>query len=110
MAPPRSSRITSIHEEPWWRSTRPGELAGERIIRFEFPERAGALATFLERLEPKWYLTMLHYRNHGGQVGKVLAGVQLPPEEVGRFNETIAGLGYTYYDESDNPLFTDYMR
>ena len=51
---------------------RPGELPGERIIRFEFPERPGALAAFLENLEPKWYLTMLHYRNHGGQVGDAL--------------------------------------
>ena len=89
---------------------RPGELPGERIIRFEFPERPGALANFLERLEPGWYLTMLHYRNHGGQVGKVLAGVQMPEAELDRFNEVIEGLGYTFFDETSNPVFTDFMR
>ncbi|KAL1504676.1 hypothetical protein AB1Y20_008456 [Prymnesium parvum] len=89
---------------------RPGELPGERIIRFEFPEQAGALMTFLERLEPNWYLTMLHYRNHGGQVGKVLAGVQMPESEVDRFNNVVEGLGYTFVDETANPIFTDFMR
>lgn len=55
---------------------------GERVIRFEFPETGpGALANFLGSLEANWFLTLLHYRNHGGQVGKVLAGVQVqsPP-------------------------------
>lgn len=89
---------------------RPGELAGERIIRFEFPERAGALLNFLERLEPSWYLTMLHYRNHGGQVGKVLAGVQVPEGEVERFNAVVTGTGYKFVDETNNSVFTDFMR
>ena len=59
------------------------------MIRFEIPETRGALANFLNSLEPNWNLTLLHYRNHGGQVGKVLAGVQarqrqliaLPPSQ-----------------------------
>jgi len=89
---------------------RPGDLPGERIIRFEFPERPGALADFLERLDVGWYLTMLHYRNHGGQVGKVLAGVQMPEAEFGKFDAVIKGLGYTYYDETANPIFTQFMR
>ena len=53
---------------------------------------------------------MLHYRNHGGQVGKVLAGVQIPKSEYSRFDDVIEGLGYTYYDESENPVFTEFMR
>lgn len=89
---------------------RPGELPGERIIRFEFPERAGALMNFLEHLEPGWYLTMLHYRNHGGQVGKVLAGVQVPEHQHSRFDEVVRGLGYTFVDETQNPVFTGFMR
>ena len=56
---------------------RPGAIPGERIIRFEFPETPGALASFLNQLRSDWYITLLHYRNHGGQVGKVLAGVKM---------------------------------
>ena len=47
---------------------RPGPIPGERIIRFEFPETPGALASFLQQLRSDWYITLLHYRNHGGQV------------------------------------------
>ena len=74
---------------------RPGELAGERILRFEFPENAGALHLFLGSLRKDWFLTMLHYRNHGGQVGKVLAGVRVPLGEEAAFSEMLDGLGYT---------------
>jgi len=89
---------------------RPGELPGERLIRFEFPETPGALAKFLNSLEPKWYLTLLHYRNHGGQVGKVLAGVQVPEDQQEKFLSVVEGLEYTFFDETDNPVFTDFMR
>ena len=57
---------------------RPGELKGERTIRFEFPENAGALHEFLASLQSDWYLTMLHYRNHGGQVGQKQARSHAP--------------------------------
>ena len=70
---------------------RPGILPGERIIRFEFPENAGALHMFLSSLQDDWFITMLHYRNHGGQVGKVLAGIRVPEGE----NEVRASLNAT---------------
>jgi threonine dehydratase len=89
---------------------RPGELAGERILRFEFPENAGALHLFLGSLRKDWFLTMLHYRNHGGQVGKVLAGVRVPLGEEGAFSEMLDGLGYTFFDETDNKIYLDFMR
>ena len=90
---------------------RAGELEfPERIIRFEFPENAGALSKFLEGLRKDWFLTMLHYRNHGGQVGKVLAGVRVPLGEEQAFSEMCEGLGYTYTDESENKIYTDFMR
>jgi threonine dehydratase len=90
---------------------RAGELEfPERIIRFEFPENAGALMRFLEGLRKDWFLTMLHYRNHGGQVGKVLAGVRVPKGEEGSFTQMCEGLGYKYTDESENLIYTDFMR
>jgi len=89
---------------------RPGELVGERILRFEFPENAGALHLFLGSLRKDWFLTMLHYRNHGGQVGKVLAGVRVPLGEEAAFSEMLDGLGYTFFDETDNKIYLDFMR
>jgi len=89
---------------------RPGEMPGERIIRFEFPENAGALHQFLSQLRDDWFVTMLHYRNHGGQVGKVLAGIRVPEGDDAAFTEMLEGLGYIFYDESQNIIYRDFMR
>mmetsp|Transcript_46737 Transcript_46737/g.150632 ORF Transcript_46737/g.150632 Transcript_46737/m.150632 type:complete len:618 (-) Transcript_46737:60-1913(-) len=88
---------------------RPGEMAGERLIRFEFPEHSGSLAAFLSALTPDMFLTLLHYRNHGGQVGKVLAGVKMPANKHGDFDAMLDGLGVTYFDETENEVFKEYM-
>ena len=48
-------------------------LPHERILRFQFPERPGAFLRFLNSLQPAWALTLFHYRNHGDDVGRVLA-------------------------------------
>jgi len=89
---------------------RPGILQGERIIRFEFPENAGALGQFLESLHDSGgYLTMLHYRNHGGQVGKVLAGFSVP-EGDDKVSGILDGLGYKFTDETHNQIYLDFMR
>merc|ERR1719506_2157189 len=91
------------------RSSAPVE--GERIIRFEFPEHSGALRSFLSNLKEDGVgLTMLHYRSHGGQVGKVLAGVSVPLGQEARFTAMLEGLGYTFYDETANPVYTEYMK
>lgn len=89
---------------------RPGAIPGEKLIRFEFPETPGALAAWLVNLRPSWFLTLLHYRNHGGQVGKVLAGVRVPEGDEADFEKVLADTGYTFFDETDNPVFTKFMR
>jgi len=89
---------------------RPGVLKGERTIRFEFPESAGALHEFLSSLRNDWGLTMLHYRNHGGQVGKVLAGVRVPEGAEADFDAVLEKLGHTFYDETANEIYLDFMR
>lgn len=89
---------------------RPGNLAGERLIRFEFPEHSGSLAAFLGSLTPEMFLTLLHYRNHGGQVGKVLAGITLPAEKQAEFYGLLDNLGFTYFDETENPIYQEFMR
>jgi threonine dehydratase len=82
----------------------------ERLIRFEFPERPGAFLRFLNSLKPAWALTLFHYRNHGDDVGRVLAGISVPPAEREALSAALAELGYPYVDETDNPasrLFLD---
>lgn len=54
----------------------------ERVFTFEFPERSGALHKFLTTLQPGFNISLFHYRNYGGDIGKVLAGIQCPPGEV----------------------------
>ena len=88
---------------------RPGAIPGERIIRFEFPETPGALAAWLVNLRPSWFLTLLHYRNRGGQVGKVLAGIRVPESDRDAYQQMLDGLGYKFFDETDNVLYKDFM-
>src|SRR5690606_40906635 len=56
------------------------EAVDERLYRFEFPERPGALLQFLESLDESWNISLFHYRNHGSAHGRVLAGIQVPSE------------------------------
>ena len=56
-------------------------IANELLYRFEFPERPGALLKFLRAIGTKWNISLFHYRNHGSDYGRVLAGIQVPPAE-----------------------------
>jgi threonine dehydratase len=80
-------------------------LEDERIYRFEFPENPGALHAFLSAIGDNWNISLFHYRNHGSDYGRVLAGVQVPQTDRGRFAEHLETLGYDYYDETDNPAY-----
>src|SRR5690606_33223338 len=80
-------------------------LEHERVYRFEFPERPGALLEFLRAIGQRWNISLFHYRNHGSDYGRVLAGVQVPPADRELFAEHLATLGYAHYDETDNPAY-----
>ena len=77
----------------------------ERLLKVEFPEKAGALGRFLDVLSPRWNITLFHYRNAGGNVAKVLVGAQVPPAEAAEFAQALARVGYDFKDESDNVAF-----
>jgi len=77
----------------------------ERIYRFEFPERPGALMNFLNHMGETWNISLFHYRNHGAEVGRVLCGLQVPPDEKQQFRAFLKELGYACSDESDNPAY-----
>ena len=78
-------------------------VANERLIRFEFPERPGALLKFLSSLGKRWNISLFHYRNHGAAYGRVLMGIQVPDAEHAELIRLLNGIGYGFWDESDNP-------
>jgi threonine dehydratase len=80
-------------------------LRDELIYRFEFPERPGALLAFLKAIGDTWNISLFHYRNHGSDYGRVLAGVQVPPSDRVRFTTHLDNLGYSYSQETDNPAY-----
>ncbi|GLQ51527.1 threonine ammonia-lyase, biosynthetic [Dyella flava] len=77
----------------------------ERLYRFDFPERPGALARFLDRMHPDWNISLFHYRNHGADYGRILVGIQAPASEHELLRYFLSSLGYPYIDESDNPAY-----
>lgn len=79
--------------------------ADELIYRFEFPERPGALLTFLRAIGSRWNISLFHYRNHGSDYGRVLAGIQVPAGERASFTEHLDTLGYPYWQETDNQAY-----
>jgi threonine dehydratase len=77
----------------------------ELLYRFEFPERPGALMRFLDSMAPNWNISLFHYRNQGGDVGRILVGLQVPRDEMDEFRQFLASLGYRHWDESANPVY-----
>jgi threonine dehydratase len=89
--PSRSSQTPS----PW----------EELLYRFEFPERPGALMAFVSALHPNWNISIFHYRNHGADVGRIVVGVQVPPEEMEEWHAFLGSLPYRHWQETDNPAY-----
>lgn len=81
----------------------------ERLYRFEFPERPGALLRFLQAVGSRWNISLFHYRNHGSDYGRVLAGIQVPPPERVDFLDHLNELHYAYSDESQNPAYRMFL-
>ena len=85
------------------------EVRHERLCRFEFPERPGALLEFLQAIGSRWNISLFHYRNHGSDYGRVLAGVQVPAADMPDFRAHLAELGYPWWDESANPAYRMFL-
>lgn len=81
------------------------QATNEVVYRFEFPEKPGALMNFLESMGHNWNISLFHYRNHGADFGRVLVGMQVPPQEKAAFEAFLNKLGYPYWDESNNPAY-----
>ncbi len=77
----------------------------ELLYRFEFPERPGALMKFVGSMSPNWNISLFHYRNNGADYGRIVVGVQVPPDEMEDWQVFLSSLGYRYWDESQNPVY-----
>ena len=84
-------------------------VSNERLFRFEFPERPGALSDFLDAIGTDWNITLFHYRNHGSDYGRVLAGIDVPDDETDELEAHLAALGYPHWEESDNPAYAIFL-
>ena len=84
-------------------------IANERLFRFEFPERPGALIDFLQAVGTQWNISLFHYRNHGSDYGRILAGIDVPEAETDELEAHLADLGYTHWEESHNPAYEMFL-
>jgi threonine dehydratase len=82
----------------------------ERLYRFLFPERPGALMRFLSAMHPDWNISLFHYRNQGADYGRVLVGIQVPDRDATAFAEFLETVAYPYTDESANPVYRLFLR
>lgn len=85
-------------------------VQNERIFRFDFPESPGALQRFLLSLDIDWNVSLFHYRNHGDDFGRVLVGIQVPPEHDRQLKSFLETLGYNYIEETDNAVYKKFLR
>ncbi|MEY3489080.1 MAG: hypothetical protein RL655_648 [Pseudomonadota bacterium] len=89
----------------------PSALAhDERLLRFVFPERPGALMKFLSSMRPNWNISLFHYRNQGADYGRILVGLQVPRSDQSAFNKFLSTLGYPHVDETDNPAYQLFLQ
>jgi threonine dehydratase len=82
----------------------------ERLFRFEFPERPGALMRFLSAMHPDWNISLFHYRNQGADYGRILVGIQVPLADAQALEQFIEGLAYPCVEETENPVYRLFLR
>ena len=82
----------------------------ERLLRFEFPERPGALMKFLSAMRPDWNISLFHYRNQGADYGRILVGLQVNTKDHKAFDTFLKTLGYPYVEETNNPVYRLFLK
>jgi threonine dehydratase len=82
----------------------------ERLLRFEFPERPGALMKFLSAMRPGWNISLFHYRNQGADYGRILVGLQVPAADNKAFDAFLKTLGYPCVEETNNPVYRLFLK
>jgi threonine dehydratase len=82
----------------------------ERLLRFVFPERPGALLKFLSLMRPGWNISLFHYRNQGADYGRILVGLQVPKADNPVFAKFLDTLGYPSVEETANPVYRMFLQ
>jgi threonine dehydratase len=82
----------------------------ERLLRFVFPERPGALLKFLSLMRPGWNISLFHYRNQGADYGRILVGLQVPKTDAAAFDKFLLTLGYPFVEETSNPVYRLFLQ
>ena len=82
----------------------------ERLLRFVFPERPGALMKFLSLMRPGWNISLFHYRNQGADYGRILVGLQVPKADDKAFAKFLQTLDYPYVEETANPVYRMFLQ
>jgi len=81
----------------------------ERLYRFEFPERPGALLEFLTVLAGRWSISLFHYRNHAAANARILAGFLVPSGDEHAFHQFLEATGYRFTDETENAACMEFL-
>ncbi len=84
---------------------RSSKVHSERLFRFWFPERPGATARFLAAMGADWNISLFHYRTQGGDFGRVLVGLEIPPGQESQLQAFLDNLGYRYVEETSNEAY-----
>ncbi len=103
-----SNEMAKLHVRYMVGGRAPG-IENEVVLRFQFPERPGALLQFLDSLSDRWNISLFHYRNHGADYGRVLAGIEVPPRERADLQRSLDELSYPYWDETENPAYRSFL-
>ena len=77
-------------------------VKNEQLLKVTFPERPGALLTFLEKLGDDFNITLFHYRNHGAAEGRVLVGLQASMSNSRQLQDALLDIGYDCTMLNDN--------
>jgi len=85
-------------------------VSDERLFTFEFPERQGALFKFLTTLQPGFNISLFHYRNAGGDIGRILAGIQTPAGDEENLTKFLKDIGYPWNEVTNDSVYRMFMR
>ena len=89
---------------------KPSSIINEKLFRFEFPEKPGALLNFLNKMKKDWDITLFHYRNHGSAFGRVLVGIDIGRHKEKDLENFLKELDYKYINESENKGYLSFLK
>ncbi|RYP85004.1 hypothetical protein DL769_001060 [Monosporascus sp. CRB-8-3] len=83
---------------------------GERLFTFEFPERQGAFYEFLRAFVYDFNVSLLHYFNRNGDLGRVVVGIQCSESDQKKLVDFLRNLKYPWREETENPAYMEFLR